>query len=453
MDIIKSLPHNEEAEKNIIGILLQKNLIGDIIAENLLCADDFYSKQLKVIFEQMLKMYDANEPIDIVTLSEKLKGTPILDGKEVLYLKAAWTSVTSTRNFKQHCKVIKDCALRRKYILQAEKIQASAASAENLSDVEKCIDELVNNENHFAEMHTIGDFLMPIYTRLADKNANKGQIPGHKTGFPSIDVFTGGLINGNMIVVAARPGMGKSILGNNIAEFTAFHEDEPAIIFTLEMTSEEVVQRIISSQSKINYSHIQFQTMQNDDFELFGTVSNSLSNKNLYIYDEPYTPLSKIRSLARGVKKKHGKIGVVVIDYLQLIDMGSDENKNFNRNNEVSKISRGLKLLAKELDCPVVVLSQLSRENEKRNEKRPFLSDLRDSGAIEQDADMVIFLHRDDYYKKENRDGIAEIIIAKNRHGKTGTVKLSWQPQIMRLMELSEVEKIRKQRKGKKNES
>ena len=453
MDIIRELPHNEEAEKNIIGILMQTDQIGDVIAEEQLKSEDFYSQKLKVIYETMLQMYDNNMPIDLITLSEQLKGNPVFDGKEVLYLKASCGSVVTTHNLKYYCGIVKQCSLRRRYIAQTEKIQNLAYSPDStVTEIENNIDALLNDDTSTSEMHSIQELMMPIFQKLVSDGKGKGQIPGHKTGFPSIDAFTGGLIDGNMVVIAARPGMGKSIMGNNIAEFTAFHEDKPAIIFNLEMTSEEVLYRIISSQTNIDYSHIQFCNVSGDDFGRIGTFGNSLKNKKLYIHDESYMSIAKIRSYARKIKRIYGEIGVIVIDYLQLIDSENSDKRNFNRNNEISENSRKLKLLAKELNCPVVVLSQLSRENERRNEKRPLLSDLRDSGAIEQDADMVMFIHREDYYDRDKQTGNAEIIVAKNRHGKTGTVKLSWQPQIMKFMEWSEVNKYRKQKESKKNE-
>ena len=449
MDIIKELPHNEEAEKNIIGILMQTDKIGDVAADGQLSADDFYSVRLKTLYEIMLSMYEEGAAIDFVTLFNRIKGNDVFDGKEVLYLKAINSAVVTTHNLQQYIGIVHDCAVRRRYILQAEKLQSCAYdTALPITELENKLNTMFDSTPEETGISNVGSLMTDVFSRLVESNGKKGEIPGHKTGFKTFDAFTGGLLDGNMIVVAARPGMGKSVLSNNIAEFTAFHEDKPAVIFSLEMSKEEVINRIISSQTHVDYSHIQFHSLTGDDFGKVGELGNKISGKDLYINDDSYISISKIRSYARRIKKKHGEIGVIIIDYLQLL-IAEDNRRYGNRNDEISGISRKIKLLSKELKCPIVVLSQLNRAAEQRQEKRPQLSDLRDSGAIEQDADMVVFIHRESYYTKEE-DGKAEIIVAKNRHGKTGIVKLSWQPQIMKFMEWADVERIR--RKGKENE-
>lgn len=444
MDII-NLPHNEEAEKCIVGIIMQSpEVFGDIIAEELLAPEDFYSVPLRTIYETMLTMNEHNEPIDFITVFNKINALDAFGGKAVLYLKSIQNAVVTIHNFRQHCQIVKDCALRRAYIAYAEKITKSAADmsveVENIDT-----DTDFNKRQDVTSTTAIYDLMLPAYERLT--NGNTGQLPGHKTGFPTIDAQTGGLLNGNMIVVAARPGMGKSILGNNIAEFTALHENKPALIFNLEMSKTEIVNRIISSQTGILHQHIKFCKLSGDEYGEIGKFANTLKNKPLFIADEAYVPLAKIRNIARQTKRRYGEIGVIVIDYLQLIS-SPNSKQSYNRNNEISEISRGIKLLAKELDCPIVVLSQLSRDNERRTEKRPMLSDLRDSGAIEQDADVVMFIHREDYYDKQKANGKAEIIFAKNRGGSIGTVFLSWQPQIMRFMEIGRVEELKKRREN-----
>lgn len=447
---INTLPHSEEAEKNIVGIFISdNNKIGDAIAGGLIKTEDFYSLKIKKICEKIFEMYNQNKPIDIVTLSAKLQGDSVFEGKEVLYIKSICGAVVTTHNLKFYCDIVRQYAMRRKYIVNAEKIKVMAYdSSKDINSIEHQISKMTDDDSSTVnanKINSVSELMIPVFDRLVETRAQKGKIPGHKTGFPSIDAYTGGMLNGNMFVIAARPGMGKSILGNNIAEFTALHEDKPAIIFNMEMSAEEIIYRLISSTTNTKYSDIQFGCQNDDVFNSVGEFGNKIMHKKLYIQDQAYITMSQIRATSRNVKRKHGEIGVIVVDYLQLISPETT-NSRYNRNDVISEISRGLKNLAKELQCPIIVLSQLSRENEKRQEKRPVLSDLRDSGAIEQDADIVAFIHRDDYYNQDNKNGIAEIIIAKNRHGQTGTVKLSWQAQIMKFMEMSEYEKLKKDR-------
>ena len=449
MDITNELPHNEEAEKNIVGILMQADKIGDVITDGRLTADAFYSTKLKAIYSVMLTMYDNGETIDFITLLNRINGMTEFDGKEVLYLKNINSAVVTTHNLQRYVDIVCECYKRRQYIMQAQKLSSAAYDAATpLTEIETSIDTMFDTAENKSEIHNVSAQMMSTFNRLVSENNQKSEIPGHKTGFKTLDTFTGGLLNGNMIVVAARPGMGKTIMSTNIAEFTAFHEDKPAIIFSLEMSEEEIINRIISSQTHVLYSHIQFHSLTSDDFALVGNFGNKINGKDLYINDESYMSISKIRSYARRIKRLHGEIGVIVIDYLQLIT--TDGNRRFvNRNDEISDISRKIKLLSKELKCPIVVLSQLNRGTEQRQEKRPQLSDLRDSGAIEQDADMVMFIHRESYYTKEE-NGDAEIIVAKNRHGKTGIVNLSWQPQIMKFIDWTEIKRIRKYKENGK---
>ena len=445
---IEVLPYSDEAERTVLGAILTGDVIDDIIAEAGLSEKDFFLTQNKDIFKAMMLLYEQNKPIDFVTVSGILAGNPNFGGVE--YLKQIANSVVTTKSAKYYADIVKDRSDRRKYIDVANQINdmvhdTTITTDEILSEIERRLD----NGDNYSELVTMADLIPLIYKRIVDSCDNKGKIPGQKTGFPSIDAKIGGLEKGTLTIIAGRPGMGKSILGQNIAEYVTYKDNKAAIIFSLEMPNEQVGMRMFSSQTGLKYSDFRYGTLSNDDFAsptLKKTVDNP-NNLKLYIEQNSYIDLNRMKSISRHVKHRHGEIGVIVVDYLQLM---VSKNNRANRAEQVSEISRGLKCLAKELKCPIVALSQLSRENEKRsgNKKRPELSDLRESGSIEQDADTVLMIYREDYYTPHSEPtGIAEIIVAKLREGRTGTVKLSWQPQIMRFMEIKEVEEMRKKEK------
>lgn len=447
---IDELPYSDEAERAVLGAMLTDDVIDDVIAEAHLTEKDFFLKQHKEIFKAMLLLYERNKPIDFVTVLGVLAGNDVFGGAD--YLKKIASSVITTKSVKYYADIVKDRADRRRYIEVANKIKemvhdTTIATDEILSTIEQCLD----NGSSYSDPVTMADLIPLIYKRIVDACNNKGKIPGQKTGFPSLDAKIGGLEKGTLTIIAGRPGMGKSILGQNIAEYVTYKESKAAIIFSLEMPDEQVGMRMFSSQTGLKYSDFRYGTLSNDDFasESLQKTIGSQNNSKLYIEQSSYIDINRMKSIARRVKHKHGEIGVIVVDYLQLM---TSKNIRANRAEQVSEISRGLKCLAKELKCPIVALSQLSRENEKRsgNQKRPTLSDLRESGSIEQDADTVLMIYREDYYQPHSEPtGIAEIIVAKLREGRTGTVKLSWQPQIMRFMEIKEVEELRKKKNDK----
>lgn len=443
---IENIPYDAHAEQTIIGALAIGGDIDTMISEVQLKASDFYIAQNQAIFSEIVKLHENNIPVDIVTLHSALQGNQIYSGID--YIKTAARSVPTTRHLKYYAEIVKEMSTRRNLIMQAQVIQEAAAdSQKDIKSITDIAEQMTTLDVGKISISSFSDLFIPVYDNLVSAYEKKGEIPGQKTGWISFDTAIGGLEG--LIVIGARPSMGKTMFGTNIAEYIAFKENKPALLFSLEMTKEQIGMRIIASQACVKYSDCKFGTLSGEDFAQIGNFANIPNGKNLIICDEPMINISRIKSVARICKRQNGEIGVIVIDYIQLMDFESSSRTT--RTEEIGKISRSLKLLSKELNCPIVVLSQLSREVEKRAEKRPMLSDLRDSGAIEQDADTIVFLYRDDYYNKDSRKrGIAEIIISKARHGETGTIELSFQPQIMRFMEKSEIERIRKEREKEK---
>ncbi|MCI9086330.1 MAG: replicative DNA helicase [Clostridia bacterium] len=438
-----NLPYNDEAERTVVGALLVGADINILIAEIGLQVTDFYLEQNRIVYYAIMRLYEQNKAIDIVTVDGFLRGNPSYSGIE--YLKTVVSAVPTTRHMKYYAELVKQMSQRRYYISIGKEIQETASDNEkDIEAVNDIIENAMIRDNEQMSVSSFADLYIPVYKELTVAYEKKGEIPGQKTGWLSLDAAIGGLEG--LVVVGARPSMGKTMFGVNIAEYIAFKEDKPALLFSLEMVKNQIAMRIMSSQTGVRHSDCKFGTLSGDDFDMIGQFENLVRGEKLMICDEAMISLSKLKSVSRRFKKQLGSIGAIIIDYIQLMDTGN--TKYTTRADELGKISRGLKLLSKELDCPIVALSQLSREVEKRADKRPMLSDLRDSGAIEQDADTIIFLYRDDYYNKQSKKrGVAEIIIAKARHGETRTIELSFQPQIMRFMEMTEVDEIAKRRR------
>ncbi len=441
-----NLPYNDEAERTVVGALLMGADINILIAEIGLEVADFYLEQNRIVYYAIMRLYEQNKAIDIVTVDGFLRGNSSYGGLE--YLKAVASAVPTTRHMKYYAELVKQMSQRRYYISIGAKIQEIASDSEkDIESVNDIVENAIIRDNEQMSISSFADLYIPVYKELTAAYEKKGEIPGQKTGWLSLDAAIGGLEG--LVVIGARPSMGKTMFGVNIAEYIAFREDKPALLFSLEMVKNQIAMRIMSSQTGVRHSDCKFGTLSGDDFDMIGQFGNLARGEKLMICDEAMISLSKLKSVSRRFKKQFGSIGAIIIDYIQLMDTGN--TKYTTRADELGKISRGLKLLSKELDCPIVALSQLSREVEKRADKRPMLSDLRDSGAIEQDADTIIFLYRDDYYNKQSKKrGVAEIIIAKARHGETRTIELSFQPQIMRFMEMTEIDEIAKRRR--KNE-
>jgi len=424
----RALPHNKEAEQSVIGSILSSSHALSTACE-ILKPDDFYFSQNKEIFSAVMELFNENIPVDVVTVSERLN---LHDKLEVIggvpYLSSLIINVPTTGNVEYYAKIIKDKASLRRLIYKAQSILSMAYDEADLT--ERIIDKSeqlildVSSAQDQSDIVHIKDIMMSAYDDMVQNSLNKGNVTGVSTGFNYMNNATGGLHGGELIIVAGRPGMGKSSFAVNIAENAAINENVPVAIFNLEMPKSMIVNRIICSQALVDSQAVRKGDFKIEDWQQICSVLDKLSAAPIYIDDSSSITVSEIRAKCRRLKQTKN-LGLVVIDYLQLMQ-GS--GRTDSRQQEISEISRSLKVLAKELDVPVIALSQLSRTSESRSDKRPMLSDLRESGAIEQDADVVIFLYRDEYYNKDSADkNIAEVIIAKQRSGSTGTFKLGWQ--------------------------
>ena len=422
------LPHSKEAEQSVIGSMLSSSEAVGAACE-ILKPDDFFFGQNKEIYSAMMELFNENTPVDMVTVSDRLNQRDKLDAVGgVTYLSTLVLSVPTTGNVEYYAKIVKDKAVLRRLIYSTQGILSMAYdegdTTERIIDrSEQLILDISSNKDQSDIVH-ISEIMMTAYDDMVQNSLNKGTVTGISTGFNYINNATGGLHGGELIIVAGRPGMGKSSFAVNIAENAAINENIPVAIFNLEMSKSMIVNRIICSQALVDSQNVRKGDFQPEDWLQICAVIDKLSAAPIYIDDSSSITVSEIRAKSRRLKQTKN-LGLVVIDYLQLMQ-GS--KKSDNRQQEISEISRSLKVLAKELDIPVIALSQLSRTSESRSDKRPMLSDLRESGAIEQDADLVMFLYRDDYYNKDSQEkNIAEVIIAKQRSGTTGTFKLGWQ--------------------------
>ena len=422
------LPHSKEAEQSVLGSMLSSPLAVGAACE-ILKPDDFFFGQNKEVYAAILELFNENAPIDMVTVSDRLNQRDKLDSiGGVTYLSTLVLAVPTTGNVEYYAKIVKDKATLRRLIYSTQGILSMAYdegdTTERIIDrSEQLILDISSNKEQADIVH-ISDIMMSAYDDMVQNSLNKGTVTGVSTGFNYINNATGGLHGGELIIVAGRPGMGKSSFAVNIAEHAAINENIPVAIFNLEMSKSMIVNRIICSQALVDSQNIRKGDFQPEDWQQICAVIDKVSAAPIYIDDSSSITVSEIRAKCRRLKQTKN-LGLVVIDYLQLMQ-GS--KRADNRQQEISEISRSLKVLAKELDIPVIALSKLSITSETRSDKRPMLSDLRESGAIEQDADLVMFLYRDDYYNKDSQEkNIAEVIIAKQRSGSTGTFKLGWQ--------------------------
>ena len=428
MELGKIPPHDIEAEQAVLGCMLtDKDSV--ISAIEKLKADDFYREDNKSVYEAMLSLYGRSEPIDIITVKSELVTNGKFDqigGLE--YLAALPEKIPTTANVEKYIKIIEEKSILRNLIKTANDIiSAGYDQTEEVEDImniaEKKIFDIMQNKN--AKGYTpIKDVLVETFSELERLYNQKGYITGVETGFTELDYKTSGFHKSDLIIIAARPAMGKSAFAINIATHAAVNNNVPVVIFNLEMSKEQVANRILCSEAMVDSNKIRTGKIDDNEWIKLANASGRLAEAPIYIDDTPGISIMEIRARCRKLKLEKN-IGLVVIDYLQLVQ-GSNK-KNSSREQEISEISRSLKILAKELDIPVIALSQLSRSAEKRDDKRPMLADLRESGAIEQDADIVMFLYRDDYYNQDSeKKNIAEVILAKHRGGSTGTVDLLW---------------------------
>ncbi len=428
MDIGKIPPHDTEAEQAVLGSMLtDQDAVIDAI--EVLKPEDFYREDNKYIYEAILNLYNKAEPIDIITVKSELISMgkfEVVGGFE--YLGILPDKVPLVANAERYIKIVEEKALLRQLIKASnELIDLGYAQNEDVEMVmdqaEKKIFDIMQGKNQKG-FSPIKDILIETFSEIEKLYNQKEPITGVPTGFADLDYKTAGLHNSDLILVAARPAMGKSAFALNIAANAAINAKVPVAIFNLEMSKSQLVNRMLCSEAMVDSNKIRTGKIEEDDWAKLATALGPLSEAPIYIDDTAGISVAEIRAKCRKLKLEKN-IGLVVIDYLQLIQ-GSGK-RNASREQEISEISRSLKILAKELDIPVIALSQLSRAAEQRADHRPMLSDLRESGAIEQDADIVMFLYRDDYYNPDTeKKNIAEIILAKHRAGSTGTVELLW---------------------------
>ncbi len=437
MPLGRIMPHSIEAEQSVLGSMVMDNEAVATAAE-FLKSDDFYREDHRVIFEAMIDLFAINKPIDFITLTEQLKLKGALDSVGgIEYLTVIATAVPAITNVKYYSAIVEEKSLLRKLIKAASEIantsfEAADEVASIMEQAEKKIFNIIQNKNSQLFV-PIKDILLSNFDKLEQLYKNKNKIIGVPTGFIDLDKKTAGLHPSDLILIAARPAMGKTSFVLNVAQHAAMHANIPVAVFSLEMSKEQLINRMLWSEALVDSQRMRTGEMEDDDWPKLARVIGPLSEAPIYIDDTPGISAIEIRAKCRRLKMEKD-LGLIVIDYLQLME---SKGRVESRQQEISAISRSLKILAKELNVPVVALSQLSRAPEARSDHRPILSDLRESGAIEQDADIVMFLYRDDYYNPDTeKKNVAECIIAKHRNGSTGTIELQWIGQFTKFRNL-----------------
>lgn len=435
--IKRIMPNNLEAEQSVIGsMIMDREAI--IVASELLNRDDFYHQQYGVIFEAMVELFNEEQPVDVVTLQNRLREKNVpAELSSMEFVGQLVTSVPTSANIKYYANIVKEKAMLRRLIKVNEEIANRCyLDQDNVEDImaetEKQIFNLLQNRGA-EDFVPIKQIVLSALEKIEQASKQKGNVTGIATGFIDLDYRTAGLQPSDLVLVAARPSMGKTAFVLNIAQHVAFHSNLTTAIFSLEMSKEQLVNRLFSLEARVDAQLLRSGNLADSDWEKLIEGAGVIGKSKLIIDDTPGISISELRSKCRKYKLEHD-LKLVIIDYLQLM---TGTGRADSRQQEVSDISRSLKGLARELNVPVVALSQLSRQVEQRPDHRPMLSDLRDSGAIEQDADVVMFIYRDDYYNKDTQDkNIAEIIIAKQRNGPIGTVNLVWLPQYTRFVSM-----------------
>ena len=432
------LPHSIEAEQSVIGAMIMD---GEAImaASEIICGDDFYNRQYGVVFDSMTELSDEGKPVDLVTLQDRLREKDVPPEVSSLeFIGNLVTSVPTSANIKYYANIVAEKSTLRRLIRLNEEIANTCYAGKEsleaiLEDVEKRVFDLVQRRNT-GEFVPIRQIVMNAMDQIEKASKNDGNVTGIATGFIDLDYKTAGMQPADLILIAARPSMGKTAFVLNIAEYVAFKLNHTVAIFSLEMSKEQLVNRLFSMESRVDSQKLRTGNLSDMDWEKLIESAGVIGKSNLIIDDTPGIKIPTMRSKCRMYKLEHD-LKLIIIDYLQLMS-GSGRGSD-SRQQEISDISRSLKALARELKVPVVALSQLSRAVEQRPDHRPMLSDLRESGAIEQDADVVMFIYRDDYYNKDTeRKGISEIIIAKQRNGPIGTVELAWLPDFTKFANL-----------------
>ena len=424
------LPQNMEAEQAVVGsMIMDKEAIS--VASEMLTGDDFYSKQYGVVFDTMVELNDQGKAVDPVTLQDRLRAKDVPPEMVSLdFIRDIMRSVTTSANVKYYAGIVAEKSTLRKLIRLNQEIENTCYAGKEdleviLESTEKKVFELVQKRNT-GEYVPIRQVVMNAMDRIEKASRNQGNVTGIATGFLDLDYKTAGMQPADLVLVAARPSMGKTAFVLNIAQHVAFKLNQTVAIFSLEMSKEQLVNRLFSLESRVDSQHLRTGNLTDMEWEKLIESAGAIGQSNLIIDDTPGISIAELRSKCRKYKMDHD-LKMIIIDYLQLMSGGGRGSES--RQQEISDISRSLKALARELSVPVIALSQLSRAVEQRPDHRPMLSDLRESGAIEQDADVVMFIYRDDYYNKDtDKKGIAEIIIAKQRNGPIGTVELVWLP-------------------------
>ncbi|MBY0455353.1 MAG: replicative DNA helicase [Burkholderiaceae bacterium] len=438
-------PHSIEAESSVLGGLLLDNnawdRVGDLLAE-----DNFYRFEHQLIFAAIASLINASKPADVITVHEKLQNAG--KGEKVgglAYLNALAQYVPSASNIRRYAEIVRERSILRKLVSASDEIATNAFNPQGRA-VDKILDEAEQKIFNIGEegsrmkqgFQNMESLMVTLLDRVQEMSNNPNDITGVATGFIDLDRMTSGLQAGDMVVLAARPSMGKTAFAVNIAEHVALNEGLPVAIFSMEMGAAQLAVRIVGSIARIDQGRLRTGKLQDDEWSRLSETVERMRSVSLHIDETPGLTSSELRANARRLARQYGgKLGLIVVDYLQLM-AGSGSSQSENRATELGEISRGLKMLAKELQCPVIALSQLNRSVETRTDKRPMMSDLRESGAIEQDADIIMFIYRDDYYNKDSKEqNVAEIIIGKQRNGPTGTVKLYFQKSQTRFESLA----------------
>jgi replicative DNA helicase len=438
-------PHSIEAESSVLGGLLLDNGAWDRVGD-LLTDSDFYRYEHRLIYASIGGLVNATKPADVITVYEQLQG--LGKAEEVgglAYLNSLAQYVPSASNIRRYAEIVRERSILRKLVSASDEIATSAFNTQGKA-VDKILDEAEQKIFNIGEegsrmkqgFQGMDSLVVQLLDRVQEMADNPNDITGVRTGFYDIDRMTSGMQAGDMIVLAARPSMGKTALAINIAEHVALHEELPVAVFSMEMGASQLAVRIVGSIGRIDQMHLRTGKLTDAEWPRLTEAIEKLRNISLHIDETPGLTVSELRANARRLARQcGGKLGLIVVDYLQLMSVSSSMSEE-NRATAVGEISRGLKMLAKELGCPVLALSQLSRGVESRTDKRPMMSDLRESGAIEQDADVIMFIYRDDYYNKDSKEpGVTEVIISKQRNGPTGTVKLAFLKELTRFESLA----------------
>lgn len=442
---LKVPPHSVEAEQSVLGGLLLDNGSWDWVADKV-GAHDFYRPEHGMIFEAIGKLINSNQPADVLTVHEELKATGIAEEYGITYLNQLASNTPSTANIRGYAEIINDRSILRRLIQVADNIANSAFVPEGksvrtlLDEAESRILQIGQEGSRKADYLEIEELMKEAIARISElyERESTSDITGVATGFVDLDRQTSGLQKGDLVIVAGRPSMGKTSFAVNIGENVALNEGLPVLIFSMEMAGAQLATRMLGSVGRVDQSRLRTGKLNDDEWPRVTEAIAKLSQAPILIDETGALNSLELRARARRMARKWGQVGLIIIDYLQLMT-GNSSGTGENRTSEISEISRSLKALAKEMQCPVIALSQLNRGLEQRPNKRPVMSDLRESGAIEQDADVILFIYRDEVYHADTttEKGIAEVIVGKQRNGPIGTIKLSWQGQFTKFDNLA----------------